>query len=703
MKTHITHHRLAVFHLCLLQSAFCLLAWAQPTAFTYQGELSDSGSPANGIYDLRFAVYDAETNGTSIGMVTNAATEVGEGLFTVTLDFGASVFDGDDRWLEIGAVTNGGGLFSTLTPRQAITSTPYAIRAKVAQETEVAFGVAPNSVHDESVIDGSLLAVDVAPGQVVKSLNGMRDDVELLEGPNISLDVTPGTPSVITLSSSDDWKLSGNAGTTPGTHFLGTTDNQALELKVNGQRAVRLEPMAGAPNIIGGSPSSAVSPGVGGAFIGGGTQHSAQANYSVIVGGIRNGTLGADAVVVGGVENWAVGVDSFVGGGGGNTAGQSHSFVGGGLRNKASSGQYAVIGGGYENSQFAFGDYAVIAGGSQNTNTTDYSVISGGAENTIGLDSQYSAIGGGVQNKIHTNATAATIGGGGGNIIESNSCFATIAGGQQNSLAGSCNATVGGGAGNRIEGECEAPTICGGYGNRIEYTADHAAIGGGQLNTIHTNASSATIAGGYKNAIEDFSEAATIAGGWNNEIKTDSDCSVIGGGEYNKIHSDSGWAIIAGGRDNDIGSNALYNTIQGGHNNNIASNVWWSTIAGGRENAVGEWASYAFAAGRRAKAIHEGAFVWADARDASYFSTRANEFSVRAEGGVRIDSSLGIKLNDLDRPLITRGWFPFTSGAYEGVGRFGLFMEPYFLTAGLPTHAAAGFQSRQLQHRQHDQ
>ncbi len=33
------------------------------------------------------------------------------------------------------------------------------------------------------------------------------------------------------------WSITGNAGTTPGTNFLGTTDGQALEFKVNGQKA----------------------------------------------------------------------------------------------------------------------------------------------------------------------------------------------------------------------------------------------------------------------------------------------------------------------------------------------------------------------------------------------------------------------------------------------------------------------------------
>ena len=71
------------------------------------------------------------------------------------------------------------------------------------------------------------------------------------------------------------WSLSGNAGTTPGTNFLGTTDNQALELKVNGQRVLRLEPDAlNGSNVIGGSPANTAT-GDGGAFIGGGGQPAA--------------------------------------------------------------------------------------------------------------------------------------------------------------------------------------------------------------------------------------------------------------------------------------------------------------------------------------------------------------------------------------------------------------------------------------------
>ena len=100
------------------------------SAFTYQGRLDAGGSPANGNYDLQFAVFDASTGGSQLGSsLTNAATVVSNGLFTVTLDFGAGVFTGASRWLAIGVRTNGGDAFVPLSPRQPILPVPYALMA----------------------------------------------------------------------------------------------------------------------------------------------------------------------------------------------------------------------------------------------------------------------------------------------------------------------------------------------------------------------------------------------------------------------------------------------------------------------------------------------------------------------------------------------------------------------------------------------
>src|SRR5437868_12482518 len=89
------------------------------TAFTYQGQLRDTGLPANGSYDFTFSLFDGSNPQVQIGstLTVNAVT-VTNGLFTVSLDFGLKVFTGQDRYLEVSVQTAGGGGFTTLTPRQ---------------------------------------------------------------------------------------------------------------------------------------------------------------------------------------------------------------------------------------------------------------------------------------------------------------------------------------------------------------------------------------------------------------------------------------------------------------------------------------------------------------------------------------------------------------------------------------------------------
>lgn len=110
---------------------------AQTTSFTYQGRLTDGGSPANGSYDVQVKLFDALTAGTQIG-ATNAlnGVAVSNGVFTVTLDFGAAAFPGANRWAEISARPAGSANFTTLAPRQPVTSTPYAIRSLNASSAD---------------------------------------------------------------------------------------------------------------------------------------------------------------------------------------------------------------------------------------------------------------------------------------------------------------------------------------------------------------------------------------------------------------------------------------------------------------------------------------------------------------------------------------------------------------------------------------
>jgi hypothetical protein len=102
------------------------------TAFTYQGRLTDGGSPADGEYDLRFRLFNAASGGSQVGStVTRGNVDVSDGVFTVQLDFGGGPFRGQARWLEIGVRPGAStGSYTPLTPRQELTAAPYALYAR---------------------------------------------------------------------------------------------------------------------------------------------------------------------------------------------------------------------------------------------------------------------------------------------------------------------------------------------------------------------------------------------------------------------------------------------------------------------------------------------------------------------------------------------------------------------------------------------
>ncbi len=123
-------------------------ALAQTTVFTYQGRLSEGTTPPSGTYEMEFKLFDAPTGGTqqpqpnpvtiSLTAANNSAVTVTNGVFSVQLDFGAGAFPGAARYLEISVRHNSSEAFTVLSPRQQITSTPYAIKSLNAETASTA-------------------------------------------------------------------------------------------------------------------------------------------------------------------------------------------------------------------------------------------------------------------------------------------------------------------------------------------------------------------------------------------------------------------------------------------------------------------------------------------------------------------------------------------------------------------------------------
>lgn len=109
------------------------------STFTYQGVLTDGGSPVSGDVDLRFSLWDASSGGGQIGSsIVVGDVAVSDGRVTVPLDFG-DVFDIYELWLAV-EVRDGGstGAYTLLTPRQELTAAPFAASALKARTAESA-------------------------------------------------------------------------------------------------------------------------------------------------------------------------------------------------------------------------------------------------------------------------------------------------------------------------------------------------------------------------------------------------------------------------------------------------------------------------------------------------------------------------------------------------------------------------------------
>jgi len=127
--------------------------------FTYQGSLDVNNTPANGVFDFTFKIFDSTTSGNQIGSDFIADDlMVIDGFFTAVIDFNTTAFVGNKVWMEI-YVRNGAesGAFQQLLPRQQITSTPYAIHAQF---------VSAGAVSSIEIQNGSIANVDLANNSV---------------------------------------------------------------------------------------------------------------------------------------------------------------------------------------------------------------------------------------------------------------------------------------------------------------------------------------------------------------------------------------------------------------------------------------------------------------------------------------------------------------------------------------------------------
>ncbi len=229
------HHKFARASALALSCLLCLLfsasaALGQTTSFTYQGRLSDGSAPASGAYDMKFRLYDAGGNPQgSPDTVTLDSTgvQVTNGVFTVQLDFGAGAFGGGDRFLEISVRPHSADpntpAYTTLSPRQQITSTPYAIRSIAAGTADTATTAATATTATTAATANAVSAS--AGDSVVAAVNAGSASVNTA---NVSGDVELAPSAQQTANSTNHLINLKLVSTDPVNHRLGTPGANAL-------------------------------------------------------------------------------------------------------------------------------------------------------------------------------------------------------------------------------------------------------------------------------------------------------------------------------------------------------------------------------------------------------------------------------------------------------------------------------------------
>ena len=224
--------------------ALSVFAAAQTTEFTYQGKLTDTGAAA-AAYNFTFRLCGSLAASCTTPTVELTNVPVSNGIFTVTLDFGNAQFNGADRFLEISVKRPTETNYTTLAPRQKITSVPYAIKSKSA-DTAVQLNGLDSSRYVQYDANGDVGIGTTSAGSKLTVAGIIESTSGGVKFPDASVQTTAGLTTVTTNST-----LTGN-GTTASP--LGVTSPLTIRDKDN----PALQPVQFSGVQIGGASSTTI-------------------------------------------------------------------------------------------------------------------------------------------------------------------------------------------------------------------------------------------------------------------------------------------------------------------------------------------------------------------------------------------------------------------------------------------------------------
>lgn len=235
-----------------LISAF---AGAQPLMVNYQGRLSQVSGAVfpNGPADVRIRLFDAATGGTQVWDSGIQKVQVRDGVFSLLLQGGtpslsSAQFIPGLRYFEISV--RQGANWTTLSPRQVVTSAPWALIAgtvpdgaietvKLANAAVTTSKIATQAVNTNQLAVGAVWGDRIADGAVTtaKIQDGAVTGSKIATG-WLELVADAGQPAYIDFrqdnSSADfDYRIM-NSGTNGTLHFINGNNNTRVTFSSQG-------------------------------------------------------------------------------------------------------------------------------------------------------------------------------------------------------------------------------------------------------------------------------------------------------------------------------------------------------------------------------------------------------------------------------------------------------------------------------------
>jgi len=170
------------------------------SSFTYQGELTQSGTLVNDVCDFTFEVCTVPVGDDCYPtVVTMTGVSVVDGRFTVELDFPVTYFESAGRWLRIGVrCPAGSGAYTTLSPNQPITHAPFAIRTRgIAVDPEGNVGIGTESPEARLHVEGDDASLRLEnSASAGSSVIEDRESIQL----TVTKNASPGEEAIVDVS-----------------------------------------------------------------------------------------------------------------------------------------------------------------------------------------------------------------------------------------------------------------------------------------------------------------------------------------------------------------------------------------------------------------------------------------------------------------------------------------------------------------------